>query len=59
MKTIWAIVGGLVAMMILSFVMIFVAMAHPPAPERGYRLAPLSEFHAIVIAVRGQARNRR
>jgi hypothetical protein len=31
-KTVWAIVAGLGAMLILSFVMVFVTMAHPPRP---------------------------
>ena len=34
MKAIWAIIAGLGAMLILSFAMVFVTMAHPPAPHK-------------------------
>jgi hypothetical protein len=34
MKTVWAIVAGLGCLMVLSFVMVFVTMAHPPAPHK-------------------------
>jgi hypothetical protein len=33
MKTIWAIVAGLGAMMILSVAMVFVTMLHAPKPS--------------------------
>jgi hypothetical protein len=34
MKTIWAIVAGLGAMMIISFVMVLVTLAHTVQPQR-------------------------
>jgi hypothetical protein len=34
MKTTWAIVSGLGAMLILSIVMVFVTMTHRPAPHK-------------------------
>jgi len=34
MKTIWVIVAGLGAMGVLSFVMVFVTMAHPPVSTK-------------------------
>ena len=34
MKSIWAIVIGLGAMLIVSFVMVFVTMTHPPLPTK-------------------------
>ena len=34
MKSIWAIVIGLRAMLILSFVMVFITLAHPPLPTK-------------------------
>jgi hypothetical protein len=33
-KAIWAIVAGLGFMLVLSFVMVFVTMAHPPATTK-------------------------
>lgn len=33
MKAIWAIVAGLGAMGVLSFVMVFVTLTHPPKPR--------------------------
>jgi hypothetical protein len=44
MKTIWTIVGGLVAMMILSLVMIFVMLAHLPASRQSKPAMPAARM---------------
>jgi hypothetical protein len=34
MNSIWAVIGGLLGVLILSFVMVVVMVTHPPAPHK-------------------------